>query len=126
MKESGVTKESGEGKESGGEKGSGEVREISDNWRFRKQEKADETGVYGEAMPAEWKLQKLYKQLKINNNKFITWLVEKVYPCSESLPCSDSLPPYITLSPNQSKGEQARSCDDIERNPNYLTRPPKV
>lgn len=107
-----LSKESGERKESGEEKESGELREMSSNWRIRKQEgaeRAGETGMYGEAMPAEWKLQKMYKQLKINNNKFITWLVEKVYPCSEGLPCSDNLPPYITLTRNQGKGEQARS-----------------
>ena len=87
--------------------GSAEIREKLGNWRSRKQEKAktvDEPGVYGHCMPAEWKLQKMYKQLKIDTNKFTTWLVESVYPCNESLTCSESLPQYITLSRKQAKG----------------------
>ena len=79
----------------------GETKEKIENWRSRKQEKSktvDETGVYGESMPSEWKLQKLYKQLKIDNNNFITWLVESVYPFTEGLPS------YITLSRKQAKG----------------------
>ena len=87
--------------------GSGEMKETSGNWRIRKDEKAtkvEEANVYGDGMPAEWKLQKMYKQLKIDTNKFITWLVESVYPCIEGLHCSERLPPYITLSCKQAKG----------------------
>ena len=87
--------------------GSGETKEISGNWRFRRERKAtreDVAGVYGDCIPAEWKLQKMYKQLKIDTNKFVTWLVESVYPCTEDLPYNESLPPYITLSPKQAKG----------------------
>ena len=64
----------------------------------------DVTANYGYCIPAEWKLQKMYKQLKVDNNKFTTWLVESIYPCSEGLPCNGDLPPYITLSPKKSKG----------------------
>ncbi len=93
-------------------KESGEIREISRNWRVRKEEKGttvDEigehvTGIDGKCMPAEWKLQKMYKRLKVDNNKFTTWLVETIYPCTENLPCNANLPHYITLSPKQSKG----------------------
>ena len=79
----------------------GEMKAKIENWRSRKQEKAktlDEASVYGESMPSEWMLQKLYKQLKINNNNFITWLVESVFPCTEGLPR------YITLSSKHAKG----------------------
>lgn len=99
------SKEIREAKESSS--GSRETKEISGNWRFRKERKVtreDVAGVYGDCMPAEWKLQKMYKHLKIDTNKFITWLVESVYPCTEGLPYSESLPPYITLSPKQAKG----------------------
>ena len=83
----------------------GEMKAKIENWRSRKQETAktaDEASVYGECMPAEWVLKKLYKELKINNNNFITWLVESVYPCTEGLP------PYITLSDKQAKGTTER------------------
>ena len=89
-------------RDSGDEKQSGGLREKASSWRVQGQEKAeraDETRVYGETIPAEEKLKSMYKNLKINNNKFTTWLVEKMYPCSEDLP------PYITLSSHQSKGE---------------------
>lgn len=93
-------------------KESGEIREISRDWRVRKEEKGtrvdeigeDVTGIYGICMPTEWKLQKMYKRLKVDNNKFTTWLVETIYPCSENLPCNANLPHYITLSPKKSKG----------------------
>lgn len=94
-------------KESGEEKGSGETKETLGSWRLRKRERAkamDETGVHGDCIPAEWKLQKMYKQLKIDNNKFTTWLVESVYPCGRSLSCIETLPPCITLSRKQAKG----------------------
>ncbi|CAF9922492.1 MAG: hypothetical protein ALECFALPRED_002100 [Alectoria fallacina] len=94
-----VSKESGETRESGVKtvmsKLSGEMKDLSGSWRVRKRE--DVTRVYGEAMPAEWRLQQLYKQLKVNNNKFTTWVVESIYPCSESLPS------YVTLSHEQAK-----------------------
>ena len=82
-------------KESQEAKKGGEVKWTSDSWRVRKQEGAkevDNTGVYGSCMPAEWKLQSLYKDLKVDTNSFLTWLVESVYPSTESLPY------YITLS----------------------------
>ena len=83
----------------------GEMKAKIENWRSRKQENAktvDEASVYGECMPSEWMLQKMYKQMKIDNNNFITWLVESVYPCTEDLP------PYITLSRKQAKGQSER------------------
>lgn len=94
-----VSKGHGEPEESSD--GRPETKEISGSWRVRKQEKAkgvDETEVYGDCMPAEWKLQKMYKQLKVDTNRFTTWLVESVYPCGQDLP------PYITLSRMQVKG----------------------
>ena len=93
--------ETGDEKTVGETKTCGEMKAKFENWRSRKQEKAktvDEASVYGEIMPSEWMLQKLYKQLKINNNNFITWLVESVYPSTEGLPS------YITLSRKQAKG----------------------
>ena len=77
-----------------------ETKLTSGSWRARRQEKEDgvkETGVYADSMPPEWKLQKMYKQLKIATNGFTTWLVESVYPCGEDLPF------YITRE--QAKGE---------------------
>lgn len=113
-----VSKESGETRESGVKtvmsKLSGEMKDLSGSWRVRKRE--DVTRVYGEAMPAEWRLQQLYKQLKVNNNKFTTWVVESIYPCSESLPS------YVTLSHEQAKGEQAKSRSDVERKANNFQR----
>lgn len=55
--------------------------------------------VYGVNIPPEWKLQEMYKQLKVDNNNFITWLVESVYPNTEGLPS------YITVSRQQAKGQ---------------------
>ena len=94
--------DSREAKESGETKESGEMKERFGSWRVGEQKEAKravEIGVYGECMPAEWKLQNMYKRLKVDNNKFTTWLVESVYPCSESLP------PYVTLLRKQAKGE---------------------
>ena len=91
-----MSKESQEVKKGGGSKW------TSDNWRVGKQEGAkevDNTGVHGSCLPEEWKLQKIYKHLKIDTNSFLTWLVESVYPSTESLPC------YITLSPKQAKSK---------------------
>ena len=68
----------------------------------------DLAGLYGHVMPAEWKLEKMYKELKIDTNRFITWLVESIYPCPEGLLCSESLPSHIKLAPKQAKGEPAR------------------
>lgn len=116
-------------KESGEEKGSGETKETLGSWRLRKRERTkamDETGVHGDCIPAEWKLQKMYKQLKIDNNMFTTWLVESVYPCGRSLSCSESLPPCITLSRKQAKGEQARLGSDIERHLDNVHRPSQI
>ena len=95
-------------KGSGETKGSGEMRGVLGSWRVRRQEqpsRADEGGVYGGCMPAEWKLQALYKCLKIDTNNFSTWLVESTYPCSESQLCNESLPPYVTLCREQAKGK---------------------
>ena len=107
-----------------------ETKEMSGNWRFRKERKAtreDVAGVYGDCMPAEWKLQRMYKQLKTDTNRFTTWLVESVYPCPEDLPCSESLPPYITLSPKQAKGmSKPDQVGDIEFNLTDLDRPPQI
>ena len=97
--------ETGDEKTFGETKVCGEMKAKIENWRSRKQEKAktvDEASVYGECMPSEWMLQKMYKQMKIDNNNFITWLVESVYPCTEDLP------PYITLSRKQAKGQSER------------------
>ena len=107
-----VLKERAQTNDSARMKESGEMREISMSWRVRKQEKGtrvdeigvDVTSIYGTCMPAEWKLVKMYKQLKVENNKFTTWLVESIYPCSESLPCNANLPYYISLSQQKTKG----------------------
>ena len=83
----------------------GAMKAKIENWRSRKQENVktlDESSVYGECMPSEWELGKLYRQMKIDNNQFITWLVESIYPCT------DDLPPYITLSHKQAKGTTER------------------
>ena len=101
----------------------GEMKAKIENWRSRKQEKAktlDEASIYGEDMPSEWMLQKLYKQLKINNNNFITWLVESVYPFTEALP------PFITLSRKQAKGTTQRNQTVIENDLIHSSRPPQI
>ena len=119
----GSWRDRGRGKEGGDAKGSEETEEKAGSWRVRKPEKAkgaDETGVYGDCMPAEWKLQKMYKHLKVENNKLITWLVESTYPCSKSLP------PYITLSRKQAKGTWRLDKQSTERNLNNIVRPPKI
>ena len=75
---------------------------LSGDWRARKQEmteQVDLSKVYGDAMPAEWKLAQMYHQFKGDNNQFTTWLVESVYPHGTSTPS------YITLSRKQTKGE---------------------
>ena len=84
---------------------------ISGDWRAPKQEKTEEVDqsekteegglsrVYGDVMPAEWKLVELYDQFKSHNNELTTWLVESVYPDGKNLPG------YITLSSKQSRGE---------------------
>ena len=93
----------GQGKET---RGSWSIRGLG---KAKETERSEETKVYGDLMPAEWKLQKLYKQLKVDNNKFTTWLVESVYPCTESLPS------YITLSRKQTKGtKNGRSGNTTE------------
>ena len=90
-----------------------EVEGISGNWRVRKQKEAaevDRPKVYGGSIPPEWKLVGMYKQLKVDNAKFTTWLVESVYPSVESLPF------YIALSDTQAEGERGTdpSGGDIE------------
>ena len=50
-------------------------------------------------MPAEWKLDQMYQQLKRYNKEFTTWLVETVYPNG------DDIPYYITLARKQTKGK---------------------
>lgn len=113
-----------ESRESRETKACGETKERSGDWKFWKQDKAkkvDEIGVYGDCIPPEWRLQKMYKQLKIDNNKFTTWLVESVYPRSESLPS------YITLSRKQAKGMSKPGLGrDIERRLNHVSRPLKI
>ena len=97
--------ETGYEKTVGDKKVCGETKAKIENWRSRKPEEAkkvDEASVYGECMPSEWELGKLYKHMKIDNNNFITWLVESVYPCT------DELPPYISLSRKQAKGTPER------------------
>ena len=82
---------------------SGEAERISGNWRARKQKEAAEVNtpkVYGGSMPPGWKLVGMYKQLKADNAKLTTWLVESVYPSPESLPF------YITLSDTQAERER--------------------
>ena len=92
---------------------SGEVRGISGNWRVGKPKKApeaDEPKAYAGSMPPECQLIGMYKQLKVENAKFTTWLVESIYPSLERLPF------YITLSDKQAKGEceAGLSVSDIE------------
>ncbi len=96
-------KERGEMSKNGQPNESGKKLTVSGNWRDRRQEDAkpvDLSGVYGEEMPAESKMKTLYRDQKIDTNKFIEWLVESVYRSTESLPC------YVTRTENQDKGEQ--------------------
>ena len=84
---------------------SAEVRGLLGSWRVEKQKKEKVAGVprvYGGCMPPEWKLQKMYKQLKTDNSYFTTWLVESLYPNIESLPY------YITLSEKQPYGKRTK------------------
>ena len=67
-----------------------------------KEKVAEVPHVYGGCMPSEWKLSRMYKQLKIDNSYFTTWLVESVYPNIESLP------DYITLSEKQPIGKRIK------------------
>ena len=43
--------------------------------------------IYGEVVPIENELKKLYKESKIVTNKFINWLVEKCFSEGKELPC---------------------------------------
>ena len=91
-------------------KGTGDAKGMLGSWRVRREVTASEVDVpvvYGGSMPTEWKLQRMYKQLKVDNTNFITWLVESVYPSIESLPS------YITLSRKQAKGE--RELDPVRQ-----------
>ncbi len=96
------SKERGETNETEQANESGKKQTVSGSWRDRRQETAkpaDLSGVYGEDLPAEETLIRLYKSQKVDTNKFIEWLVESVYPSAESLPS------YITPSRDQIKGE---------------------
>lgn len=101
------------------------TKDMLGSWRVQKQAKgnvANVSGIYGGCMPPEFELQRMYKQLKIDNNRFTTWLVESVYPCIESLP------PYITLSPKRAKGEPQpdRAVSEIEPNLTKFNRPSQI
>lgn len=112
----------------GSSNGSGEPKELSGDWRVRRQKtatKEDLGEVYGYRIPPESQLQMLYKNLKVDTNRFLTWLVEAIYPCPKGLPCSESLPPYVNLAPKQGKGEPARSCLPIDSHSSTTTDHPK-
>ena len=56
-----------------------------------REERLRETArIYGNTLPEQDILQKIYKELKTNTNKFIEWLIQKVFPGGD-------LPNYITI-----------------------------
>ena len=100
----------------------------SDMWqrcRDKKTEIVKEANVpkvYGVNIPPEWELQRMYKQLKMYNTNFTTWLVESVYPTIESLPS------HITLSRKQAKREPKSDLPSSDDEPSLSepNRLPKI